>query len=226
MKHVNPKKKVFKGTPQEQRAKKEQQRIDNKIKKLGYEPTENRRLYIKEYEKFQRRLKAFERKTGIRISPQEFGIETGLPKRITKGKIESLKELGAREFKHYTKEQGESAPDIADIVISNLKSFIISYAESKVGDNDRAYNIAHSGASMLLDYLDRGIAVYGKSAVARNAERLDEQMSIAAQYMDESNSDRAGMLLSQFGEVVFGRAFSFAELVGMERYNENNGHYA
>ena len=44
--------------------------------------------------------------------------------------------------------------------------------------------------------------------------------------MDDSDGERAGMYIAQFGEAVFGRPLSFAELVGFERYNENNGNYA
>ena len=208
-----------------ERALKEQQRLDRKIKKQGYNPTANRRIYIKEIEKLERRLKAFQQKTGQRIFLEELNVNLSLD-RVTQRMIEQVKGLGAKQFKKYKEEKDNEAPDIADIVIEQLRAFIISYAESKVGDNNREYNIANSGAATLLDYLDRGIAAFGKEVVARNAENLNEAYGVASQYMDESNSDRAGMLLGQFGELVFGRAMSFAEMVGMERYAEYNGNYA
>ena len=194
-------------------ADRQRQRLINKLKKdYGLKPTENRIQYLKEVENLKRRLKAYEKKTGQRIDPNLY-VPEGIPKRITKDVIEGVKRIGRKEF--------EQVPDIADIVLNNLREFIIRYENPAIRDE-----YLQGRKSDLLNYLDVGVAQHGKKAVAQNAELLNEQMGVAQEYMDESNAERAGVLLGQFGELVFGRAFSFAELVGMERHEEYNGNYA
>lgn len=194
-------------------ADRQRQRLINKLKKdYGLNPTENRIQYLKEVENLKRRLKAYEKKTGQKLDPNLY-VPQRIPKRITKETIENVKRIGRKEF--------ESVPDIADIVLNNLREFIIRYENPAIRPE-----FLEGRKSDLLNYLDMGVAQHGKKAVAQNAELLNEQMGVAQEYMDESKAERAGILLGQFGELVFGRAFSFAELVGMERHEEYNGNYA
>lgn len=194
-------------------ADRQRQRLINKLKKdYGLKPTENRIRYLKEVENLQRRLKAYEKKTGQKLDPNLY-VPQGIPKRITKETIENVKRIGRKEF--------QSVPDIADIVLNNLREFIIRYENPAIRPE-----YLEGRKSDLLNYLDMGVAQHGKKAIAQNAELLNEQMGVAQEYMDESKAERAGILLGQFGELVFGRAFSFAELVGMERHEEYNGNYA
>ena len=194
-------------------ADRQRQRLINKLKKdYGLKPTENRIQYLKEVENLKRRLKAYEKKTGQKVDPNLY-VPQGIPKRITKETLENVKRIGRKEF--------EQVPDIADIVLNNLREFIIRYENPAIRDE-----YLQGRKSDLLNYLDVGVAQHGKKAVAQNAELLNEQMGVAQEYMDESKAERAGILLGQFGELVFGRAFSFAELVGMERHEEYNGNYA
>lgn len=194
-------------------ADRQRQRLINKLKKdYGLKPTENRIQYLKEVENLKRRLKAYEKKTGQKVDTNLY-VPKGIPKRITKETLENVKRIGRKEF--------EQVPDIADIVLNNLREFIIRYENPAIRDE-----YLQGRKSDLLNYLDVGVAQHGKKAVAQNAELLNEQMGVAQEYMDESNAERAGVLLGQFGELVFGRAFSFAELVGMERHEEYNGNYA
>ena len=194
-------------------SEKQRQRLINKLKKdYGLKPTERRIQYLKEVENLKRRLKAYEKKTGQKVDPNLY-VPKGIPKRITKETIENVKRIGRKEF--------EQVPDIADIVLNNLREFIIRYENPAIRDE-----YLQGRKSDLLNYLDVGVAQHGKKAVAQNAELLNEQMGVAQEYMDESKAERAGVLLGQFGELVFGRAFSFAELVGMERHEEYNGNYA
>ena len=194
-------------------ADRQRQRLINKLKKdYGLKPTENRIQYLKEVENLKRRLKAYEKKTGQKVDPNLY-VPKGIPKRITKETLENVKRIGRKEF--------EQVPDIADIVLNNLREFIIRYENPAIRDE-----YLQGRKSDLLNYLDVGVAQHGKKAVAQNAELLNEQMGVAQEYMDESKAERAGILLGQFGELVFGRAFSFAELVGMERHEEYNGNYA
>ena len=194
-------------------ADRQRQRLINKLKKdYGLKPTENRIQYLKEVENLKRRLKAYEKKTGQKVDPNLY-VPQGIPKRITKETLENVKRIGRKEF--------EQVPDIADIVLNNLREFIIRYENPAIRDE-----YLQGRKSDLLNYLDVGVAQHGKKAVAQNAELLNEQMGVAQEYMDESKAERAGVLLGQFGELVFGRAFSFAELVGMERHEEYNGNYA
>lgn len=192
---------------------KQRQRLINKIKnEYGLKPTENRIQYLKEVENLKRRLKDYEKKTGQKVDPNLY-VPKGMPKRITKKDIESLKRI--------TRKETEKVPDIADIVLDNLRSFILNYENPAIRPE-----YLQGRKSDLLNYLEVGVAQHGKKAVAQNAERLNEQMGFAQEYMDESKAERAGVLLGQFGEAVFGRAFSFAELVGVERHEEYNGNYA
>ena len=194
-------------------ADRQRQRLINKLKKdYGLKPTENRIQYLKEVENLKRRLKAYEKKTGQKVDPNLY-VPKGIPKRITKETIENVKRIVRKEF--------EKVPDIADIVLNNLREFIIRYENPAIRPE-----YIEGRKSDLLNYLDVGVAQHGKKAVAQNAELLNEQMGVAQEYMDESKAERAGILLGQFGELVFGRAFSFAELVGMERHEEYNGNYA
>lgn len=194
-------------------SEKQRQRLINKLKKdYGLKPTENRIQYLKEVENLKRRLKAYEKKTGQKVDPNLY-VPQGIPKRITKETIENVKRIGRKEF--------EKVPDIADIVLNNLREFIIRYENPAIRPE-----YLEGRKSDLLNYLDVGVAQHGKKAVAQNAELLNEQMGVAQEYMDESKAERAGILMGQFGELVFGRAFSFAELVGMERHEEYNGNYA
>ena len=189
------------------------QSLINKIKnEYGLKPTENRIQYLKEVENLKRRLKAYEKKTGQKVDPNLY-IPKGMPKRITKEHIEYLKSITRKEI--------EKTPDIADIVLDNLRSFILNYENPAIRPE-----YLQGRKSDLLNYLDVGVAQHGKKAVAQNAERLNEQMGFAQEYMDERKAERAGVLLGQFGEAVFGRRFSFAELVGMEVHAEYNGNYA
>lgn len=192
---------------------KQRQRLINKIKnEYGLKPTENRIQYLKEVENLKRRLKAYEKKTGQKVDPNLY-IPKGMPERIRKEDIEKLKRVTRHEI--------EKVPDIADIVLDNLRSFILNYENPAIRPE-----YLQGRKSDLLNYLDVGVAQHGKKVVAQNAERLNEQMGLAQEYMDESKAERAGVLLGQFGEAVFGRGFSFAELVGMEVHAEYNGNYA
>lgn len=194
-------------------ADRQRQRLINKLKKdYGLKPTENRIQYLKEVENLKRRLKAYEKKTGQKVDPNLY-VPHGIPKRITKDVIEGVKRIGRKDF--------ESVPDIADIVLDNLREFIIRYENPAIRPE-----YLQGRKSDLLNYLDVGVAQHGKKAVAQNAELLNEQMGVAQEYMDESKAERAGILLGQFGQLVFGRAFSFSELVRMERHEEYNGNYA
>ena len=194
-------------------ADRQRQRLINKLKKdYGLNPTENRIQYLKEVENLKRRLKAYEKKTGQKVDPNLY-VPKEIPKRITKDVIENVKRIGRKDF--------EKVPDIADIVLNNLREFIIRYENPAIRPE-----YLEGRKSDLLNYLDVGVAQHGKKVVAQNAELLNEQMGVAQEYMDESKAERAGILLGQFGELVFGRAFSFAELVGMERHEEYNGNYA
>jgi len=194
-------------------ADRQRQRLINKLKKdYGVKATEPRIQYLKEVENLKRRLKAYEKKTGQKVDPNLY-IPKELPKRITKQVIENVKRIGRKDF--------ENVPDIADIVLNNLREFIIRYENPAIRPE-----YLEGRKSDLLNYLDVGVAQHGKKVVAQNAELLNEQMGVAQEYMDESKAERSGILLGQFGELVFGRAFSFAELVGMERHEEYNGNYA
>lgn len=192
---------------------KQRQRLINKLKnEYGVKPTENRIQYLKEVENLKRRLKSYEKKTGQKVDPNLYAPKD-LSSRITKGDIERLKNIRRKDF--------ETIPDIADIVLDNLRSFIINYENPAIRPE-----YLQGRKSDLLNYLDVGVAQHGKKVVAQNAERINEQTGLAQEYMDESKAERAGVLLGQFGEAVFGRAFSFAELVGVERHEEYNGNYA
>ena len=194
-------------------SEKQRQRLINKLKnEYGVKPTEPRIQYLKEVENLKRRLKSYEKKTGQKVDPNLY-VPKELPKRITKKDIENVKRIN--------REKIEEVPDIADIVLDNLRSFILNYENPAIRPE-----YLQGRKSDLLNYLDVGVAQHGKKVVAQNAERLNEQMGLAQEYMDESKSERAGVLLGQFGEAVFGRGFSFAELVGMEVHTEYNGNYA
>jgi len=194
-------------------ADRQRQRLINKLKKdYGVKATEPRIQYLKEVENLKRRLKAYEKKAGQKVDHNLY-IPKELPKRITKQVLENVKRIGRKDF--------ENVPDIADIVLNNLREFIIRYENPAIRPEH-----LEGRKSDLLNYLDVGVAQHGKKVVAQNAELLNEQMGVAQEYMDESKAERSGILLGQFGELVFGRAFSFAELVGMERHEEYNGNYA
>jgi len=199
-------------------SQRERQRLINKLKRVyGVTPTEARIRYLKELENLKRRIKAYEKKTGKRVDTNLY-IPDKIPKRITNKQIQAVKNIRAKDFQVNAT---QAAPDIADIVLENLRAFIQSYENPAVRPeylDGRKFD--------LLNYLDVGVAQHGKNAVAQNAERLNEQMGFAQEYMDESKAERAGVLLGQFGDAVFGRAFSFAELVGVERHEEYNGNYA
>lgn len=199
-------------------SQRERQRLINKLQRdYGVTPTESRIRYLKELENLKRRIKSYEKKTGKKVDTSHY-IPNEMPKRVTKRHIEAIKNIRHKDFQANAT---TAAPDIADIVLENLRSFIQSYENPGVRPeylDGRKFD--------LLNYLDVGVAQHGKKAVAENAERLNEQMGFAQEYMDESKAERAGVLLGQFGEAVFGRAFSFAELVGVERHEEYNGNYA
>lgn len=194
-------------------SEKQRQRLINNLKnEYGVKPTEPRIQYLKEVENLKHRLKSYEKKTGQKVDPNLY-VPKELPKRITKKDIENVKRIN--------REKIEEVPDIADIVLDNLRSFILNYENPAIRPE-----YLQGRKSDLLNYLDVGVAQHGKKVVAQNAERLNEQMGLAQEYMDESKAERAGVLLGQFGEAVFGRGFSFAELVGMEVHAEYNGNYA
>ena len=191
----------------------DKQRLINKLKnQYGLKPTPARIDYLKEIEKLKRRVKSYEKTTGKKVDPNLY-IPKEIPKRITKEKIDQLKNIRRKDF--------EDIPDIADIVLDNLRQFIQAYENPAIRPE-----YLQGRKSDLLNYLDVGVATHGKKAVAQNAERINEQQGLAQEYMDESKAERAGVLLGQFGEAVFGRSFSFAELVGVERHEEYNGNYA
>ena len=191
----------------------EKQRLINKLKnQYGLKPTPARLQYLKEIEKLKRRVKSYEKATGNKVDPNLY-IPKEFPKRVTPEKIDQLKNIRRKDF--------EDIPDIADIVLDNLRQFIQSYENPAIRPE-----YLQGRKSDLLNYLDVGISTHGKKVVAQNAERINEQQGLAQEYMDESKAERAGVLLGQFGEAVFGRSFSFAELVGVERHEEYNGNYA
>lgn len=118
--------------------------------------------------------------------------------------------------KRQLEKQQQEKVNIVDVELENLKRFIESY------ENPYAKQSALEGARInLLHYVDYAIMLYGEKEIAMRAEQAANATDFAKQAMDESNNETQRAYLNGFSDVLFGRAFSVAELVAIESGREN-----
>lgn len=148
------------------------------------------------------------------------------PKRITKKAIADVKAIKRKQLLEVSIEkQGPEVPpeppvDTVDVELYMLYSFIENYT------NPNANQFTLEGArSHLLQLLDEAIIEYGRREIAIRAEEMANARGLAQQAMDESNSDRQRASIDGFSHVLFGRAFSQAELIAIQRDREGNENF-
>lgn len=167
-----------------------------------------------------------------------------MPKKVTKAAIEKIKEIKRAELlkhAHQVNDEGELVDfeppkrgetkkrkeevkqkskaddpiDIVEVELYNLYYFIQTYT------NPNANQSTLTGAkNQLLDMLNIAIEQFGKREIAIRAENMSNAYGFAQMAMDDSNSDRQANYIQGFSNVLFGRSFTLAELISIQRERE------
>lgn len=114
----------------------------------------------------------------------------------------------------------EDAPNIYDVVVDNLRSFIENY-----GSNDASFRMNYETQSKLLDILDKAIKELGVEEIASRAEDLSELYGLAERALYDSKDERIKMTLRGFASVLYGNNGSRDFKIDMEQVYEDLGLY-
>lgn len=113
------------------------------------------------------------------------------------------------------------APDIYDVVLDNLRSFIENY-----GSNDASFRMNSDTQSKLLNILDRAIKELGAQEIASRAEDITELYGLAERALYDSKDERIKMTLRGFANVLYGNSGTRGFKIDMEPLYEEFGLYA
>ena len=112
------------------------------------------------------------------------------------------------------------APNIYDVVVDNLRSFIENY-----GSNVPSFRMNYETQSKLLNTLDRAIQEVGVQEIASRAEDITELYGLAERALYDSKDERIKMHLRGFADVLFGNNGSRDFKIDMEQVYEDLGLY-
>ena len=112
------------------------------------------------------------------------------------------------------------APNIYDVVIDNLRSFIENY-----GSNVPSFQMNYDTQSKLLGMLDKAVEELGAQEIGARAEDVSELYGLAERALYDSKDERIRMHLRGFANILYGNSGTRGFKIDMEPLYEEFGLY-